>query len=180
TALGGGLEVARACHFRIAHPTAKVGLTEVKLGIIPGAGGTQRLPRLIGVKPALDMIVSGEHVAATKAHVYGLIDEIVEGDLKAAAIALAARVVAEKRPIRRLSELTAKVDDPGLFEEYRRNIAKRKRGFLAPFRAIDAVRAATELPFEQGMKREREIFAELVASPESRAQRHVFFAEREV
>ncbi|HEX7045907.1 MAG TPA: 3-hydroxyacyl-CoA dehydrogenase NAD-binding domain-containing protein [Burkholderiales bacterium] len=180
TALGGGLEVALACHFRIALPNAKVGLPEVNLGIIPGAGGTQRLPRLIGVKPALDMIVSGEHVAATKAHVYGLIDEIVEGDLKAAAIALAARVVAEKRPIRRLSELTAKVDDPGLFEEYRRNIAKKKRGFLAPFRAIDAVRAATELPFEQGMKREREIFAELVASPESRAQRHVFFAEREV
>ncbi|HEY8555582.1 MAG TPA: 3-hydroxyacyl-CoA dehydrogenase NAD-binding domain-containing protein [Burkholderiales bacterium] len=180
TALGGGLEVALACHFRIALPNAKVGLPEVNLGIIPGAGGTQRLPRLIGVKPALDMIVSGEHVAATKAHVYGLIDEIVEGELKAAAIAYAARVAAEKRPLRRLSELAAKVDDPGLFEEYRKSIAKKKRGFLAPFRAIDAVRAATELPFEEGMKREREIFAELVASPESRAQRHVFFAEREV
>ena len=180
TALGGGLEVALACHFRIASPSAKVGLPEVKLGIIPGSGGTQRLPRLIGVKPALDMIVSGDHVAATKAHVYGVIDEIVEGDLKAAAIAYAQRVIAEKKPIRRISELKVKLDNPSVFDEYAKGIAKRQRGFLAPFRAIDAVKAAAELPFEQGMKREREIFAELVASPQSKAQRHVFFAEREV
>ncbi len=180
TALGGGLEVALACHFRIALPTAKVGLPEVKLGIIPGCGGTQRLPRLIGVKGALDMIVSGEHVAATKAHVLGVIDEIVEGDLKAQAIAYAQRLAAERRAPRRVSEARAKTESPGFFDEYRKSIAKKSRGFLAPFRAIDAVQAAAELPFDAGMKREREIFAELVASPQSKAQRHVFFAEREV
>jgi 3-hydroxyacyl-CoA dehydrogenase len=180
TALGGGLEVALACHFRIASPSAKVGLPEVKLGLIPGSGGTQRLPRLIGVKPALDMIVSGDHVAATKAHVYGVVDEIVEGDLKSAAIAFAQRVVAEQRPLRRISTLSVKLDNPKAFDEYAQGIARKARGFLAPFRCIDAVKAAVELPFEQGMKREREIFAELMASPQSKAQRHVFFAEREV
>ena len=180
TALGGGLEVALACHFRVAAPDARVGLPEVKLGIIPGAGGTQRLPRLIGVKPALDMIVSGEHVAATKAHVYGLIDEIVEGDLTAAAIAYARRVLSEKRPIRRVRELGVRGAAPGMFDEYAKSIARKQRGFLAPFRAIEAVKAATELPFNAGMERERELFAELMASPQSKAQRHVFFAEREV
>ena len=180
TALGGGLEVALACHLRIALPSAKVGLPEVKLGLIPGSGGTQRLPRLIGVKPALDMIVSGDHVAATKAHVYGVIDEIVEGDLKRAAVALAERAVAEQRPLRRIGALSAKLDNPEVFDEYAKSIARKARGFLAPFRAIDAVRAAAELPFDQGMKREREIFAELMASTQSKAQRHVFFAEREV
>ena len=180
TALGGGFEVALSCHFRVAVPNAKVGLPEVKLGIIPGSGGTQRLPRLIGVKPALDMIVSGDHVAATKAHVYGAIDEIVEGDLKSAAIAFAKRVVAEQRPLRRVSQLSVKLDSTNVFDEYAKSIARKSRGFLAPFRCIDAVKAATELPFEEGMKREREIFAELVASPQSKAQRHVFFAEREV
>jgi 3-hydroxyacyl-CoA dehydrogenase len=180
TALGGGFEVALACHFRIALAGARVGLPEVKLGILPGAGGTQRLPRLIGPKLALEMIVSGEHVPVTKAHVYGAIDEVVEGDLKAAALAYARRVVDEKRPLRRVSTLRAKVEDPGFFDEYRRSIAKKARGFLAPFRCIDAVQAAVELPFEQGVKRERELFVELVNSPESKAQRHVFFAEREV
>src|SRR5690606_33351134 len=180
TALGGGVEVALACHFRIALAGARVGLPEVKLGILPGAGGTQRLPRLIGPKLALEMIVSGEHVPVTKAHVYGAIDEVVEGDLKAAALAYARRVVDEKRPLRRVSTLRAKVEDPGFFDEYRRSIAKKARGFLAPFRCIDAVQAAVELPFEQGVKRERELFVELVNSPESKAQRHVFFAEREV
>jgi 3-hydroxyacyl-CoA dehydrogenase len=180
TALGGGLEVTLGCHFRIALPTAKVGLPEVKLGILPGSGGTQRLPRLIGAKAALDMIVSGDHVAATKAHVYGIIDEIVEGDLKAAAIAFAQRVVAEARPLRRVSTLPVRNDDPNLFDEYRKSIARKARGFLAPFACIKAVQAATELPFDEGMKRERELFNELVTSPQSKAQRHVFFAEREV
>lgn len=180
TALGGGLEVALSCHWRIASPNAKVGLPEVKLGILPGAGGTQRLPRLIGVKNALEMIVSGDHVAATKAHVLGVIDEIVEGDLKAAAIALAQRVVNEKKPLRRVSELTVKPESPTFFDEYTKSIAKKHRGFLAPFACVKAVQAAVDLPFAEGMKRERELFGELVASPQSKAQRHVFFAEREV
>ncbi|HEX9811788.1 MAG TPA: 3-hydroxyacyl-CoA dehydrogenase NAD-binding domain-containing protein [Burkholderiales bacterium] len=180
TALGGGFEVALSCHFRVAVANAKVGLPEVKLGIIPGSGGTQRLPRLIGVRPALDMIVSGDHVAATKAHVYGAIDKIVEGDLKSAAIAFAGRAIEERRPLRRASQLGAKHESSNFFDEYAKSIARKSRGFLAPFRAIDAVKAATELPFDEGMKREREIFNELMASSQSKAQRHVFFAEREV
>jgi 3-hydroxyacyl-CoA dehydrogenase len=180
TALGGGFEVALSCHFRIADASAKVGLPEVKLGILPGSGGTQRLPRLIGVKNALDMIVSGDHVPATKAHVFGAIDEIVDGDLKAAAIAYAQRVAAEQRPLRRVSEMSVRTEAPNFFEEYTKGMARKHRGFLAPFACVKAVQAATELPFDEGMKRERALFAELVTSPQSKAQRHVFFAEREV
>jgi 3-hydroxyacyl-CoA dehydrogenase len=180
TALGGGLEVSLCCHFRIAAPTAKVGLPEVKLGLLPGAGGTQRLPRLAGVKIALDMIVSGNPISAQKALEAGIVDEIAEGDLKAAAMDLAKRVLAEKKPLRKVRELVAKVDSPSQFEDYAKGIARKQRGFLAPFRCIDAVRAAVELPFDEGMKREREIFVELHDSNQSKAQRHVFFAEREV
>lgn len=180
TALGGGLEIALGCHFRIASPTAKVGLPEVKLGILPGAGGTQRLPRLVGPQAALDMIVSGNPIAAQKAQTIGIIDEIADGDLKAAALTFAKKVISEKRPIKKISSLAAKVDNPAMFEEYAKSIARKQRGFLAPFQCIKAVQAATELPFAEGMKREREIFVELQASPQSKAQRHVFFAEREV
>ena len=180
TALGGGLEIALGCHFRIAAPTAKVGLPEVKLGILPGAGGTQRLPRLVGPQAALDMIVSGNPIAAQKAQTIGIIDEIADGDLKAAALTFAKKVISEKRPIKKISSLTAKVDNPAMFEEYAKSIARKQRGFLAPFQCIKAVQAATELPFAEGMKREREIFVELQVSPQSKAQRHVFFAEREV
>jgi 3-hydroxyacyl-CoA dehydrogenase len=180
TALGGGLEVSLCCHFRIAAPTAKVGLPEVKLGLLPGAGGTQRLPRLAGVKAALDMIVSGNPISAQKALELGIIDEIAEGDLKKAALALAKRVVDEKRPIRKVRELVAKVDSPTQFEDYAKSIAKKQRGFLAPFQCIKAVQAAVELPFDKGIKRERELFVELHDSTQSKAQRHVFFAEREV
>jgi 3-hydroxyacyl-CoA dehydrogenase len=180
TALGGGLEVSLCCHFRIAAPTAKVGLPEVKLGLLPGAGGTQRLPRLAGVKAALDMIVSGNPISAQKALELGIIDEIAEGDLKKAALVLAKRVVDEKRPIRKVRELVAKVDSPTQFEDYAKSIAKKQRGFLAPFQCIKAVQAAVELPFDKGIKRERELFVELHDSTQSKAQRHVFFAEREV
>ena len=180
TALGGGLEVALGCHFRIAAPTAKVGLPEVKLGILPGAGGTQRLPRLVGPQAALDMIVSGNPIAAQKAQAIGIIDEIADGDLKAAALTFARKVISEKRPIKKISSLTAKVDNPAMLEEYARSIAKKQRGFLAPFHCIKAVQAAVELPFAEGMKRERELFVELEASSQSKAQRHAFFAEREV
>jgi 3-hydroxyacyl-CoA dehydrogenase len=180
TALGGGLEVALGCHFRIAVADAKMGLPEVKLGILPGAGGTQRLPRLIGAEAALDMIVSGNPVSARKALEIGILDEIAEGDLLAAAVALARRVMAEKRPLRKVSELSATAPGPELFEQYKKNIAKTRRGFLAPLNCIEAVRAATELPFAQGMQRERELFVELMGSPQAAAQRHVFFGEREV
>lgn len=180
TALGGGLELALACHFRIASADAKLGLPEVTLGILPGAGGTQRLPRLIGVRASLDMIVLGEPVSAANALTLGLIDEVFEGDAKAAALSFAARAIAEKLPVRRVSGLSAKLDDPELFAEYEEKLAREWRGFLAPFHCLLAVRNAVELPFDEGLKRERALFSELMASSESKAQRHAFFAEREV
>jgi 3-hydroxyacyl-CoA dehydrogenase len=180
TALGGGLEIPLSCHFRIAVASAKVGLPEVKLGLLPGAGGTQRLPRVAGVQAALEMITSGTPVPAAKAKTMGILDEVVEGDLKAAALAFAKRVVDEKLPIRKVSQLNAKVDSPAVFEDFAKSISRKSRGFIAPFKCIEAVKIATELPFAEGMKREREIFLELQASDQSRAQRHVFFAEREV
>jgi len=180
TVLGGGLELALACHFRLCVPTAKLGLPEVTLGILPGAGGTQRLPRLVGAQAALDMIVGGGLVSAARAKSVGLVDEIIEGDLRAGALAFAARVISELRPLSRVSERRLHVDEPGVFEDYQRSIADKCRGLLAPFRCIEAVRAAAELPFSEGLKRERELFVELMGSSQSKAQRHVFFGEREV
>lgn len=180
TALGGGLEVALGCHFRIAVPSAKVGLPEVKLGLLPGAGGTQRLPRIIGVQAALDIITSGDPIPAQKAQAMGVIDEIVEGDLKTAALAFAKKVLAEKRPLRKLRELQIKLDNPAVFDDYRKGLAKTKRGFLAPIQCTRAVQAAVELPFDEGIKKERELFLELKDGFQSKAQRHAFFAEREV
>lgn len=180
TALGGGLEIALGSHFRIAHSSAKVGLPEVKLGLLPGAGGTQRLPRVAGVEAALEMITSGDPVSAAKAKEMGIIDEITEGDLKKAAIAYAKRVIDEQLPLRRVSQLEAKLDTPTVFEDFAKRNARKFRGFLAPYKCIEAVKAATELSFPEGMKREREIFVELQASDQSKALRHVFFAEREV
>ena len=180
TALGGGLEIALSCHFRIAASTARVGLPEVKLGLLPGAGGTQRLPRVAGVQAALDIITSGDPVPVQKAKEMGVIDEITDGDLKTAALDFAKRILAEKRPIQKIRERPVKIDNPNVFEEYAKGLAKRKRGFMAPLYCVKAVQAAAELPFDQGMKRERELFVELHDSDQSKAQRHVFFAEREV
>ena len=180
TALGGGLELALACHFRIAAASAKLGLPEVTLGILPGAGGTQRLPRLIGVRQALDLIVGGTPIGAAAAQRLGLIDEVVGEDVKAAALEVAGRLLSEPRALRRISSLSASVDEPDFFVAYERSIADRCRGFLAPFRCVDAVRAAVELPFDAGLERERALFRELMASTESKAQRHLFFGEREV
>ena len=180
TALGGGFEIALGCHFRVALADAKVGLPEVKLGLLPGAGGTQRLPRLIGARAALDLIVNGTHLAAPKAREMGIVDELVERDLLGGAVAFARRVVAQGLPIRRTSTLAVRVDDPKLFDEYERSIARKQRGFRAPFACVQAVRAAVELPFTEGAARERQLFQELAASPEARAQQHAFFAEREV
>ena len=179
TALGGGLETALASNWRIAAPTAKMGLPEVKLGLLPGAGGTQRLPRLVGVQAALEMITSGAPVGAKQALGMGLVDQIAEGDLKEAALAFARRVVSEGRPLRKVRDLTVEAT-PEIFAEFRKANARKFRGFEAPEACIQAVEAAASLPFGEGLKRERELFMKLVSGDQSRAQRHVFFAEREV
>jgi 3-hydroxyacyl-CoA dehydrogenase len=183
TALGGGLEVTLACHYRVGVKTARFGLPEVKLGILPGAGGTQRLPRVVGVPKALSMIVSGDPIGADEALKVGLIDEIVDGDLTEAGVAFAEKVVREKRPLKKIRDLDDKVaavrGKPEVFAEFRKSVARQTRGFRAPENCIKAVEAAVNLPFDQGMKRERELFQELITSPESKAQRYFFFAERE-
>jgi 3-hydroxyacyl-CoA dehydrogenase len=183
TALGGGLEVTLACHFRIGVRTARFGLPEVKLGLLPGAGGTQRLPRVVGVEKALQMIVSGDPIGADDALRHGLIDEIVDGDLTAAGVAFAEKVVGEKRPLKKIRDLDDKLaavrGKPEVFADFRKSVARQTRGFRAPENCIKAVEAAVTLPFDQGMQRERELFLELMASAESKAQRYFFFAERE-
>jgi len=184
TALGGGYELALTCHYRIAVPSAKVGLPEVKLGILPGAGGTQRLPRIVGAATALDIIVGGEPIPAKRALELGMIDALAEeGKLREDAIAFARKILAEGKPLSRVRDRQDKVDaDKGntaLFEDFRRKHARANRGFLAPEGIIKAVQAAVELPFEQGMKRERELFEELHDSIQSQAQRYYFFAERQ-
>ena len=180
TALGGGLEVALGCHYRIALPTARVGLPEVHLGLLPGAGGTQRLPRLVGAQAALDLIVKGNHIAATDALNVGIIDAIVEGDLEAEAIAYTEKLLADGAGPRAIRDIIPEPAGPEVFEDYAKSIARRQRGFLAPFNIIKSIQAAFELPFDEGMARESELFKELMTSSESAAQRHIFFAEREV
>ena len=183
TALGGGLEVALACHYRVGVKDARFGLPEVKLGLLPGAGGTQRLPRVVGVQKALSMIVSGDPIRADEALKAGLIDEIADGDLTAAGVAFAEKVLNEKRPLKKIRDLTEKIAEakgkPEIFSEFRKSVARQTRGFRAPENCIKAVEAAVTLPFDEGMKRERELFLELMSSPESKAQRYFFFAERE-
>jgi 3-hydroxyacyl-CoA dehydrogenase len=181
-ALGGGLEHALACNYRIAVRSAKVGLPEVLIGILPGGGGTQRLPRLIGPKAALDMIVTGRHLPADEALRLGILDTIVEGDLRREAIRFA-RSIAAKRPLPRIREKTDKLEearrDPGLFDAMRKSIARRARNQKAPYNCIAAVEAATTEPFDEGLKTERRLFAELENSEEAKALRYAFFAERE-
>lgn len=177
-ALGGGLEHALACHYRIAVASAAVGLPEVKLGIIPGGGGTQRLPRLVGAGPALDMITSGRHVPAPEALALGLLDAIVEGDLLAEAVRFALGV-ADGRPLPQVRDRPVSAE-PGLFEAKRRAIARSARNQRAPYACIEAVEAACTLPFDEGIARERALFAELENADEARALRYAFFAEREV
>lgn len=181
TALGGGFETALACHYRIAVPSARVGTPEVNLGLLPGAGGTQRLPRLVGVKAALDLVVFGKPVSADKAQTMGAIDEIADGDLLDAAIEYAARLVADGASLRKISDMPIErtPDTDAIIAEYRKRVAGERRGFLAPERCIDAVEAAITLPFDEGMVRERALFEDCMANPQSRAQRHAFFAERE-
>ena len=182
TALGGGLEVALACHFRVATRDAKLGLPEVKLGLLPGAGGTQRLPRAVGPELAVRMIVGGDPISAEDALKNGLIEEIVEAPA-AGGEAFARKVLAEKRPLRKLrdddSKLAAAKADRSIFTNAVAAMTKRARGLEAPFAAADAVGAAIDLPFDEGLKKEREGFLKLVASDQSKAQRYAFFSERE-
>jgi len=178
TPLGGGLETALGAHYRVSLASTRVGLPEVHLGLLPGAGGTQRLPRLTGAKYALDAIISGRHIPAPEAKTKGIIDAIVEGDLLAGAVAHAQMLVAQKAPLRRVRDLKVTLESPDLFKETEKAIARRARGFKAPWSILKCVQAAVELPFDEGIKRERELFLELLTSQESAAQRYYFFAER--
>jgi len=182
TALGGGFEVALACHYRCAVASAMVGLPEVKLGLLPGAGGTQRVPRVAGVKAALDMITSGNPVPAVRAKDMGLIDEIITGDdLAAGAVSYARDLLASGAPLKRIRDITINKEtiEPGFFDNARKQLAKRARGQIAQDRIVSCIEAAVNLPMDEGLARERELFQELVKSPESAAMRHIFFAERQ-
>jgi 3-hydroxyacyl-CoA dehydrogenase len=179
-ALGGGLEVALGCHYRVASPAAKqLGLPEVKIGIIPGAGGTQRLPRLIGVEAALDMIVSGNPIDAAKGHSLGLIDKIADGDVVAAAVAFAEEVAS--KPPRRTSALSVDTSQlpADLFAQRRAAVAKHPSGPVAPLKCIEAVEAATKLPFADGEKVELACIQAAMATPYAKALQYAFFAERQ-
>ncbi|MEH3120809.1 MAG: 3-hydroxyacyl-CoA dehydrogenase NAD-binding domain-containing protein [Sphingomonas phyllosphaerae] len=177
TALGGGCEVALGCHYRVAVPSAKLGTPEVKLGLLPGAGGTQRLPRLVGVKAALEMIVLGNPVSAKAAAEMGLVDKVVGEDTLAADAIAFAREVAGKRPIPRVRDRIVAPDSAAV-EAFRKTHGRKLRGFDAPEACITCVVAATEQPFEDGLAVEREQFMALMNGTQSAAQRHLFFAER--
>jgi 3-hydroxyacyl-CoA dehydrogenase len=185
TALGGGLEVALCAHYRVAVPSARVGLPEVNLGLLPGAGGTQRLPRIVGVEAALDMMTSGRHVPAKQALAVGLVDELVEeGKLKEGAIAFARKAVAENKPLVKVRENNAKLEaakgHPEVFADFRKVNARKFRGFLAPEYNIRCIEAAVNEPtFEAGLGVERKLFMELMTGAQSAAQRYYFFAERQ-
>jgi 3-hydroxyacyl-CoA dehydrogenase len=183
TTVGGGVEIALACHFRIAAPGTRLGLPEIKLGLIPGAGGTQRLPRLVGMERAMAMILSGAAVAEQEALAIGLIDEIVTGDLGAGAVAFARRIIAEKRAFTRVRDREDRLAplraDPKTFDEMAAAYLKRARGLQAPAAAIEALRWTLRLPIDEALEREYATFAELRAGEQSKAQRHIFFAERE-
>jgi 3-hydroxyacyl-CoA dehydrogenase len=181
TAFGGGLEVAMGAHYRVAVPSAQVGQPEVKLGLIPGAAGTQRLPRLAGVEKAVEMCAFGEPVKAQTAFEAGIVDRIVEGDLLAGAIAFAREVLAKgetpRKPRDRQEKLT---DSPAVFAAAREQARKLRRGMMAPLAAIDAVEFSTKLPFDEGVKKEAELFQKCLFSDQSKAMIHAFFGEREV
>src|SRR5947207_3751627 len=181
-ALGGGLELALACHYRIASPKTQLGLPELKLGILPGSGGTQRLPRIVPVSKAVQMMTTGTPISAEEALQLGLVDEIVQisnvsGDLLDAAVVYANKLVAERRPLKRIRDLQAKVDVD--LKKVRDEVAKASRGYPAPLEIVACVEAAVSKPFDEGRTFERERFAHLVQTSESAALRHAFFAERQ-
>ena len=185
SALGGGFEITLAAHWRIATPTSRVGLPEVKLGILPGAGGTQRLPRLAGAQKALDMIIFGEPICAEEAMRAGILDELVGGDdLRMDAVAFARQVVAERRPLRRARDAVDTIDagrsNPALFDDFIAKHSETFRGASAPSACLRSMRAAFEIPFEAGLDLERELTEQLIPSLQSKALRGVFFAERDI
>ncbi|MFC7535750.1 3-hydroxyacyl-CoA dehydrogenase NAD-binding domain-containing protein [Sphingomonas sp. GCM10030256] len=179
TALGGGLEVALACHYRVAVPSAKLGVPEVKLGLLPGAGGTQRLPRVAGVQKALEMTTSGTPISAREAYDVGLVDRIIEGDLLQHAVAYATECV-DVRPLPKSSERQDKIEgtDPAVFDDFIKANARTFRGFEAPMKNLEAVRVATQKPYAEGVLEERRLFMELMSGTQARAQQYFFFAER--
>ncbi len=185
TALGGGLEVALCAHYRVSVESAKFGLPEVNLGLLPGAGGTQRLPRLVGVPKALEMMTTGRHISSTEAKDGGLVDDVVDGgpeELRAAAVAFANKAVAESLPLVRVRDRNELVEahrgDEKIFANFRKSIARKTRGFLAPEYNIQCIEAAANQPFDDGLKTEGKLFMELMTGPQSAAQRYYFFAER--
>lgn len=182
SALGGGLEVTMACHYRIARCDAALGLPEVRLGLLPGAGGTQRLPRLVGVARALRMILSGTPIAAAEAEACGLVDALFEGEPQAAGLAFAERLLADRCGPRRTGERNGKLlagDCAALFTAWRREVEETQPGLFSPPRAIAAVEAATLLPLAEGLRRERVLFEECLRSPQRKALVAAFFAERQ-
>ena len=185
TALGGGLEVALTCHYRIAVPSAKCGLPEVSLGLLPGAGGTQRLPRLVGVEQALKMVTSGIHLSADKCLKSGLIDKLANEDqLLDDSISFAKEVLSENKPLRKVRDINEKViaarGNDNLFSDFRKSIARKTRGFLAPEYNIQCIEAAVDKSFDEGIKIERDLFLKLVTGNQSAAQRYFFFSQRQV
>jgi 3-hydroxyacyl-CoA dehydrogenase len=184
TALGGGLEFAMMCHFRVAVPSARCGLPEVNIGILPGGGGTQALPRIVGAERALEMMTTGRHVPAKEALALGIFDELAPEDkLRETAIAFARKLVAEKRPIKRVRDLTDKIEaaraNPDLIANFKKANARKLRNMNAPQNIIKCVEAAISLPYDDGLKRETELSLELHGGPQAPAMRHSFFAERE-
>jgi 3-hydroxyacyl-CoA dehydrogenase len=182
-ALGGGLEVALAAHYRLALPAARLGLPEVQLGLLPGAGGTQRTPRLAGVKAALDMMLSGRHVGAEEAHALGLVDRLGGGeDAVEEGLAYARELVAAAAPVRRTCDAAGRADreaQRAAIEAARAETAKKSRGLFSPLKIVDAVQGAIELPFAEGLAHERKLFLECLASPQRAGLVHACFAERE-
>ncbi|MDA3031292.1 MAG: 3-hydroxyacyl-CoA dehydrogenase NAD-binding domain-containing protein [Actinomycetota bacterium] len=185
TALGGGLEVALCAHYRVSLASAKFGLPEVNLGLLPGAGGTQRLPRLVGVAKALEMMTTGRHISSSEAKEGGLVDDVVDGgleELRAAAIAFANNAVAENLALIRVRDrnelVEAHAGDEEIFANFRKGIARKTRGFLAPEFNIRCIEAACNQPFDEGLTTEGKLFMELMTGPQSAAQRYYFFAER--
>jgi 3-hydroxyacyl-CoA dehydrogenase len=180
-ALGGGLELALACHFRVAAPKSQLGLPEVKLGILPGSGGTQRLPRIVPMAEAVRLMTTGAMLPVEKAKEYGLIDEIVQGDLLEGALSFTKRILENKTPLRRIRDQKAKLDgDPkAFFAQVREQVAKESKGYPAPLEIVACAEAAATLPFDEGRKQERVGFDRLMKGPESKALRHMFFAERQ-
>ncbi|MBT2322062.1 enoyl-CoA hydratase/isomerase family protein [Variovorax paradoxus] len=183
-ALGGGLEIALSAHYRLAVASAKLGLPEVQLGLIPGSGGTQRAPRLIGMKAALDLILSGRHASAKEALALGLVDRLGEGsDALAQGLAYATELVAAKAPVRRTRDANALADqaaERAALEAARADTAKKSRGLFSPLKIIEAVEAALTQPFDEGMALERKLFLQCIDSPQRAGLIHAFFAEREV